>query len=170
MTAFCTHTQLRRETVNPFILAVTDPRQPLPYPHTTKNFPEKMSSVENLEFVEMSMEMVAKDQLLDAASSSSSEDDAGGNVSSSDSDKLHIGDKETKRVKNWRNILIVVLVLTAGAICAGTYLFVHDEVDNDYEISVRTGLARNVSSSIHAANAFLLHCPFFLVCFVWQFH
>jgi len=51
-------------------------------------------------------------------------------------DEPAIADKETMHVKRWRFVLVIVLASVALAVCTGTYLFVLDESNNDYKLSV----------------------------------
>lgn len=101
----------------------------------------------------------------DASSSSSSSDscidDIGGNQDISNETKTNkdlshtspsddgavkpvLAEKETKHLRYWRIVLVVVLVSVATAVCTGTYLFVLDESNSDYKLSVRKVVDHNV--------------------------
>ena len=46
------------------------------------------------------------------------------------------GNKEATFLTRFRAVLVVVLLLTGSAICAGTFFFVNNEVSNDFKLSV----------------------------------
>lgn len=60
----------------------------------------------------------------------------------SDANKQGIADEETRRIHVCRLGLIIVLLMTGAAICAGTYIFVHDQSMNDYKLSVSVARER----------------------------
>jgi len=46
-----------------------------------------------------------------------------------------IARNETRHVRQWRALLVAVLLLSGAGICTGTYLFLHNKTVDDYELS-----------------------------------
>ena len=84
------------------------------------------SSVDSVSF--------AEDESNDESNKDTSHTTARG--SGGDDRKNKLAERETKHLKCWRIVLVVVLVAVAAGVCAGTYLFVQDESNEDYKLSV----------------------------------
>ena len=68
--------------------------------------------------------------------SNNNKDGSGADDSNTANNNKVFAEKETKHLKCWRIVLVVVLVAVALGVCTGTYLFVQDESNEDYKLSV----------------------------------
>jgi len=90
-----------------------------------------MSNIDN-RLVEQRLRQQNNDEgSLSSSSPTSGDDERGTGTMGSDEEDNDNGpklaEKETKNVEHWRIVLVAVLVLTATAICTGTYFLVNGE-------------------------------------------